>query len=443
VKLDELRGRLEESEGHRGELNKEVNRLRSTITSFAGQSMAQIEALQGSQTKFARELEAVRCSTTFSDRLQRLEQRLGSLADGHGEELATIRARLDQLGALLATCEEKSASAFKEDRATIRDRLELLERSVAKVVNNYGVQSTELQEVRVASAKELRTQETHVRTCLDAMETMLKETLGKQAEAASQAASRAARELEASRTTQAQHAALEARVDQIHARLLETEEHGSRIRSLQVAHREASSEKEVLRAQELSLKERLDSLERMVEEMDRGRAAELRRQEESRAGQVRELAALKAAIEQQQEAMADRLSLTDRTAAEAWSRHEMGAAHNRVDQLASRLVACEAHGASIAELRMAQAALAPASDRIDCLERGMRELRISQAELDKVRGVMSTVRSAWSHDDPIPFSGESRPGSSDHFLGGQRNNSRSRGMNENASSTGVMSPLRP
>merc|ERR1712012_1060353 len=50
---------------------------------------------------------------------------------------------------------------------------------------------------------------------------------------------------------------------------------------------------------------------------DGRRAAELIRLEESRAGQVRELAALKAATEQQQGAIADRLSAASRAATEA------------------------------------------------------------------------------------------------------------------------------
>jgi len=394
-------------------LRERLGMLEGLLSELAERHAGRSSTLDDAQAKSARELEAVRAAqaqhvAAVRQRLDALERSLSGPVECQAKELAAAAAKLEQLQGRITTCEAHGAAIedlrrsqglaahakaeLEAHHASLKERMDQVESLLNMLSDSASKYAKEAEAFKVIHSKRVKELDTGA-AALAAYQASMAERLTGAERLLAEAGERHSAEL----------AAAGARMDQLHGRLLECEEQIPAVRSLRLAQAAATSEGESLRTQQAALRDRVEALEAGAGDAEARHAAAAEALRSGQARHARELEGLRG-VAGQQSALAERLNCLERGLGDSAERQaqELGSTLSRLDQLGDRLAACEAHGATIGDLRRAQTTLAPMVDRLSSLERSQQELRAAQAELEKMRSVLSTVRRAWDHEVSVP-----------------------------------------
>jgi len=206
--------------------------------------------LQGAHDIHGRELDATKAVgsklSTVEERIAHVEQRIGSHAEKHSEELTVAHSKVDQLHGRIAQLEDKHQSSHAE-----------------------------LRKAHVGLCSEKAASDAHHQSLKDRVD-YIEGLIGDSADKHSKAMD-----------------AAQARLDQMHGRLSSCERHGSAIDDLKKSHATLWSDKSALDSHHSTLKERVDFLEgvvgdsadRHMKELENIKAAHAKLASESKAQQ--------------------------------------------------------------------------------------------------------------------------------------------------------------
>lgn len=357
--------------GHHASLKERLDYIERMMGDSADRHAAEIEAAHSKLEKIAAshgQLQSAHAHhATMAERLQFLEQSFGDSAERHQKELKAAHDKIDQLHGRLgehhsqlaghSSLQERvvylekvmndSADSHAQELAAAKGRLEQMHGRLA-AVEKSGASLGELQKAHSGLASDLASRNAHHASLAERVG-FLEKTFGDSADKHSaeiealkashakheSSLGKHAKDFEGFKGSFSSHATIEerleyiekamgdsadkhseelsaahARLKEMHSRLSVCEVNASGLGDLRKAHADLSSDKQTLQAHHASLKERVEYLEN---------------------------------------------SLGDSADAHA---KDLQGAHTKLEQLHSRLAACEKHGASISDLQKAHAGLA-------------------------------------------------------------------------------------
>mmetsp|Transcript_105874 Transcript_105874/g.265100 ORF Transcript_105874/g.265100 Transcript_105874/m.265100 type:complete len:978 (+) Transcript_105874:186-3119(+) len=266
-------------------------------------------------SKHAKDLDTVKGKSvhhaSIEERLKYLEQVTGDSADKHNAQLATAQAKLDALHGRMQSVEKASGALgevqkatndlssrkteLEADHASLQDRVNYLEKSLGDSVEKHARELKGLKDAHARHGKDLESVKAG-----SVKHATVDERLDYLEKAMGDSADKHVAEL----------AAAHARLEQLHGRVASCEASGAAVSELKKSHSGLATHKNDIENQHASLKDRVDFLEKLLGDSADKHAKLLE------------------------------------------------AAHTKVDQLQSRLAACERSGAAVGDLKKAHSELA-------------------------------------------------------------------------------------
>lgn len=434
------------SDAHHATTRERLDYLEGLLGSNADKHFKEIEALKTSHTKLSTESkQRDGHHSTMSERLNFLEQLLGDSADKHAQELAVAHAKLDQMHGRLSSCEAHGVaidglkkshaslagekSSFGTLHSSLSERLEHLERllnessatqgrELAKAhakldqlhgrvsANERGVGAIgDVQKAHSVFASEkaqLLEQQKQVHAKLDDLHRTVADHNDRHTREMDSVKAMHGRMASDVKARDSQHAASGSKIEQMETALAgvadrhkrELADAHSKISALQGRasedkgrHEEhvrslLANEKETRDLHHATLKERVDYLEGVLGESKTKHDQELEVLKKAHAAHSKEAKASSSRHATVDERL-QRLEKLLKDGLEGHAQH-ISAAHAKLEQVHSRVAACEQHGARLSQLHSSHAG--QATDKAAHSEKNFAQLTVKVEYLESLIG---------------------------------------------------------
>jgi len=259
---------------HHAGVQERLSYIENLLGDSADQHAAELAQLKKSHdqhkdaiSKHAKELEAIKGKAahhaTLAERVDYLENFMGSSADKHSSELEAAHVKADALHGRLLSLERQAAGSNEAQKRIVPAGQSSAEEQVFAIKDRVDYLETLIGDSMDKHAKELRAlKDNHSKHSRDAEG--LRSTVARHATLEDRLEALESSLAEASRKLSDQSGSAQSRFEKVHARLSACEAFGATLGELKQATSGLSDEKTALAMNSTSLRSRMDCLEKML-----------------------------------------------------------------------------------------------------------------------------------------------------------------------------------